>query len=128
MERRAAEELLHVKGWLDRVDEIVERGTDAYLEPDDQVLFYSDGLVEARSPTGEFFGRDRPVDLVARNLAAGLPAPERVRRVIRGPFSSTSTASSTTTPAKITVGFTVTYWRSYTIRRVGITYQYKVCR
>lgn len=29
---------------------------------------------------------------------------------------------------KITVGLTVTYWRSYTVRRVGITYQYKVRR
>lgn len=31
MERRAAKELLHVQGWLDRVDEIVERGRNAYL-------------------------------------------------------------------------------------------------
>ena len=33
-ERRAAKELLHVKAWLDRVDEIVERGKDAYLADD----------------------------------------------------------------------------------------------
>ena len=26
MERKAAKELLHIQGWLDRVDEIVERG------------------------------------------------------------------------------------------------------
>jgi len=31
MDRKAAKELLHIKGWLDRVDEIVERGKDAYL-------------------------------------------------------------------------------------------------
>lgn len=31
MERNAAKELLHIQGWLDRVDEIVERGKDAYL-------------------------------------------------------------------------------------------------
>lgn len=31
MERKAAKELLHIRGWLDRVDEIVERGRDAYL-------------------------------------------------------------------------------------------------
>lgn len=30
MERKAAKELLHIHGWLDRVDEIVERGRDAY--------------------------------------------------------------------------------------------------
>jgi serine phosphatase RsbU (regulator of sigma subunit) len=52
------------------------------LQPDDQVLFYSDGVVEARSPRGEFFGTERLVDLVVRNLAAGLPAPETMRRVI----------------------------------------------
>ena len=37
MERKAAKELLHVQGWLERVDEIVERGKDAYL---------SDGLLQ----------------------------------------------------------------------------------
>jgi hypothetical protein len=31
MERKAAKELIHIHGWLDRVDEIVERGKDAYL-------------------------------------------------------------------------------------------------
>ena len=31
MERRAAKELVHIQGWLDRVDEVVERGKDAYL-------------------------------------------------------------------------------------------------
>lgn len=31
MNRKAVKELLHIKGWLDRVDEIVERGKDAYL-------------------------------------------------------------------------------------------------
>jgi uncharacterized protein with HEPN domain len=31
MERKAAKELLRIQGWLDRVDEIVERGKDAYV-------------------------------------------------------------------------------------------------
>ena len=31
MERKAAKELLHIRGWLDRVDEVVGRGKDAYL-------------------------------------------------------------------------------------------------
>jgi uncharacterized protein with HEPN domain len=31
MDRRAAKELLHIQGWLDRVDEIIDRGKDAYL-------------------------------------------------------------------------------------------------
>jgi len=36
MERQAAKELLHVKGWLERVDQIIERGHDAYT--DDELL------------------------------------------------------------------------------------------
>jgi uncharacterized protein with HEPN domain len=32
MDRKAAKELVHIRGWLDRVEEIVERGKDAYLE------------------------------------------------------------------------------------------------
>ena len=53
------------------------------LEPGDRVLFYTDGTVEARSPAGEPFGSQRLVDLLGRNLAGGLPAPETMRRVVR---------------------------------------------
>lgn len=52
------------------------------LEPDDSVLLYTDGVTDARSPTGEFFGEQRLADLIVRNLAAGLPAPETMRRVV----------------------------------------------
>jgi len=31
MDLRAAKELLHIRGWLERVDEIIARGADAYL-------------------------------------------------------------------------------------------------
>ena len=34
MDRKIAKELLHIKGWLDRVDEVVDRGKDAYLADD----------------------------------------------------------------------------------------------
>ena len=34
MERKAAKELLHIQVWLERVDEIVQRGKDAYLSDD----------------------------------------------------------------------------------------------
>jgi serine/threonine protein phosphatase PrpC len=53
------------------------------LEPGDVVLLYTDGVTEARSPDGEFFGEQRLIDLVVRNLAAELPAPETTRRVVR---------------------------------------------
>lgn len=34
MEVKAAKELLHIQGWLERVDEIVQRGESAYLADD----------------------------------------------------------------------------------------------
>jgi uncharacterized protein with HEPN domain len=34
MERTAAKELIHIQAWLDRVDDVVERGKDAYLADD----------------------------------------------------------------------------------------------
>jgi uncharacterized protein with HEPN domain len=34
MDRRAAKELLHIRGWFARVEEIVTRGKDAYLTDD----------------------------------------------------------------------------------------------
>lgn len=52
------------------------------LQPGDMLLLYTDGVIEARSPDGEFFGQEQLVDLVTRNLAAGLPAPETMRRVV----------------------------------------------
>lgn len=52
------------------------------LQPGDMLLLYTDGVTEARSPDGEFFGLTRLVDMVTRNLAAGLPAPETMRRVV----------------------------------------------
>jgi serine phosphatase RsbU (regulator of sigma subunit) len=53
------------------------------LEPGDRVLLFTDGVVEARSPAGEFFGVDRLSDLAIRHLAGGLTAPETVRRIVR---------------------------------------------
>jgi len=52
------------------------------LQPDDRVLLYTDGVTEARSPTGAFFGDQALIDLLRRNLAAGLPAQETMRRIV----------------------------------------------
>ena len=52
------------------------------LEPGDRLLFYSDGVVEARDSAGEFFGADRLADLITRASAAEQPAPETMRRLM----------------------------------------------
>ena len=52
------------------------------LEPADQILFFTDGVIEARSADGEFFGVDRLVDMVTRTSASATPAPETMRRLM----------------------------------------------
>jgi serine phosphatase RsbU (regulator of sigma subunit) len=52
------------------------------LEAGDRVVFYTDGVTEARSPGGEEFGVERLGDFVARAAAAHEPAAETVRRLI----------------------------------------------
>ena len=53
------------------------------LQPDDAVLFYTDGVTEARTPDGELFGLDRLADLLEREAASGQPAEEVLRRLVR---------------------------------------------
>ncbi|MEV4516674.1 PP2C family protein-serine/threonine phosphatase [Dactylosporangium sp. NPDC049525] len=52
------------------------------LEPGDQVLLYTDGVIEARTDTGEFFGVERLVEFIGRALADKVSAPETMRRLI----------------------------------------------
>jgi hypothetical protein len=56
--------------------------TEESLEPGDQVVFFTDGVTEARSPDGTFFGADRLADLVSRASAGGQPPPETLRRLM----------------------------------------------
>ncbi|MFG1949352.1 PP2C family protein-serine/threonine phosphatase [Nonomuraea sp. NPDC048826] len=53
------------------------------LEPGDRLVFYTDGIVEARSPDGEVFGLQRFVDFIVRREADGMSAPETLRRLIQ---------------------------------------------
>ncbi len=59
-----------------------EVGTES-LQPDDRLLLYTDGVVEAGSEQGEEFGVERLGDLTARAAAAHVPAPEMMRRLTR---------------------------------------------
>jgi len=53
------------------------------LRSGDRVLLYTDGIVEAHSPGGEFFGEARLADFVVRAEAAGDAPPEMLRRLMR---------------------------------------------
>ncbi|WP_033821061.1 PP2C family protein-serine/threonine phosphatase [Kitasatospora sp. MBT63] len=53
------------------------------LQPGDRVLMFTDGVTEARSPAGDLFGEQRLADTVVRAMAAGLPAPEALRRLVQ---------------------------------------------
>lgn len=57
--------------------------TEESLEPDDYLLLYTDGVVEARNETGEFFGTDRLASFLTRALADRHPPAETMRRLIR---------------------------------------------
>lgn len=52
------------------------------LQPGDRIVFYSDGVVEARSASGAFFGLDRLIDTLTRGAAADQRTPETLRRVV----------------------------------------------
>jgi len=53
------------------------------LHAGDRVILYTDGIVEARSPEGEFFGEQRLADFIHRASADGDTAPETLRRLVR---------------------------------------------
>jgi hypothetical protein len=49
------------------------------LEPGDIVLFFTDGVVEARAPTGEEFGRERLADMFVRAVSTEQTPAETLR-------------------------------------------------
>lgn len=51
------------------------------LQPEDRVLFYTDGITEARSSDGSLFGDDRLADLLVRAALENLPVQETVRHL-----------------------------------------------
>jgi hypothetical protein len=56
--------------------------TEESLEPGDQIVFFTDGVTEARAPDGTFFGLERLADLVSRASAGANTPPETLRRLV----------------------------------------------
>jgi serine phosphatase RsbU (regulator of sigma subunit) len=52
------------------------------LEPGDCVLFFTDGMVEGRSTSGDSFGVERLADMWAQQSASGQPPEEILRRLL----------------------------------------------
>ena len=63
---------------------------EAQLHPGDRAILYTDGVVEARSPEGDFFGEERLADFIHRAAADGDSAPETLRRLMRRVLSHQS--------------------------------------
>jgi hypothetical protein len=51
------------------------------LEPGDWLCLHTDGIAEARDATGAWFGEERLMDFLTREIAADQPPPETVRRL-----------------------------------------------
>lgn len=56
------------------------------LQPGDDVLLFTDGVVDGRSPEGVPFGVERLGDLLVRSTSARLSPPETVRRLCHDVF------------------------------------------
>ncbi len=59
---------------------VVEVATQQ-LQRGDRVLFYTDGIIESRSPDGAFFGAERLADFLVRAALDGVPVAETARRL-----------------------------------------------
>jgi serine phosphatase RsbU (regulator of sigma subunit) len=72
-----------VPAGLGDLGRLIGSRNEATLQPGDGVLFFSDGVVEARDSSGEPFGDDRLRDLLAREHRANPSAQETIRRLVK---------------------------------------------
>jgi serine phosphatase RsbU (regulator of sigma subunit) len=74
---------------LGTLGSVVGTLAEVALEPGDGVLFYTDGVTEARDPSGDFFGEGRLRDLLEREHLAGGAPQEVIRRLVRSTLDHT---------------------------------------
>ncbi|WP_030439023.1 PP2C family protein-serine/threonine phosphatase [Actinoplanes subtropicus] len=58
------------------------RVAELALRPGDTIVFYTDGITEARDGTGALFGPDRLAAFMLETIGRGTPAPEVMRRLV----------------------------------------------
>jgi hypothetical protein len=80
--RRVVRELRCVPSWPLGLGGAVRQVATETLEPGDSVLFFTDGMVEGRSPEGEEFGVGRLSGLWEQHSASGQPPDEVLRRLV----------------------------------------------
>ena len=73
----------------EQVEVVVDR-----LSPGDRLLFFSDGVVEARAPTGEPFGDMRLADELKKQCLDGMSPSETMRRLLHAVTGHHGTALS----------------------------------
>lgn len=61
----------------------VEEIAETRLEPGDRLFLFSDGILEARSSEGSFFGEGPMIEVLERALSTALPPAEILRRLLR---------------------------------------------
>ncbi|MGY1634690.1 PP2C family protein-serine/threonine phosphatase [Geodermatophilus sp. SYSU D01186] len=55
---------------------------DEPLQPGDWLALHTDGVTEARDPAGDWFGEERLLDFLTREVAADQSPPETARRLV----------------------------------------------
>ena len=60
----------------------IPRPATEQLEPGDWIVFYTDGVTEARDPSRAFFGLDRLIGAIERCAADRQNAPDTLRRTV----------------------------------------------
>ncbi len=81
-DRRVVRELHCIPSWPFGMGGECREVAGEQLEPGDNVLFFTDGMVEGRSHSGEEFGVERLIKAWEQQSASGQPPEEILRRLV----------------------------------------------